>query len=122
MSIDNVVREKIETLLNELATQTTKDQVAILCQDKMLPLQSFCDQNYKLFGEYIIAMKEYKVSQGDYFQVLEQIKTESLELRNNLKLILQLFIIISGACGMEEPRKEQEDWLHELTELDSTNN
>jgi hypothetical protein len=122
MSIDNIVREKIETLLNELATQATEDQIEIFYQDKIITLQSYCEQNYKLFCEYIIAMKEHNVSQGDYYQVLEQIKAESPELRNNLKLILQLFIIITSACGKEKFRKEQEDWLHELTKLDSSNN
>jgi hypothetical protein len=116
MSIDFVVRDKLKALIAEFASITAEEAEEGQFSHKLDDFQTFCQANYKKFSNYVDEMVENDVSQGEYVEVLEKIKVESFELRNNLKLILQLFI--TNAKLFQEEYNKQEDWLNELNKLD----
>jgi hypothetical protein len=95
MSIDFVVKDKIETLLNQTPSIIDKETADIFCEEKLEEFEIFCRMNYPNFCECINYMRENGISQGQHCEVLEKIKLESIELRRNLKSALELFMCVS---------------------------
>jgi hypothetical protein len=118
MSIDLIVREKLQTLLNQASSITDEQSAVKFCQANLDDFEDFCGKNYEKFCEYTDSMIISNVSKGEHFEVLELIKSENHELIRNLKLALKLLMRINKYADPETLYyKEQEDWLNELEKL-----
>jgi hypothetical protein len=119
MSIDFVIRDKIQYFLNKTAL-ITNNQEAEAFQDEYFQeaadFESFTKSNYPKFFGYIEKIKNNKVSEGKHYEILEKLSSEEYELKKNLKLMLELFMSITKFH--DETFKEQENWLNELNRLD----
>jgi hypothetical protein len=115
MSIDFIVRDKMQSLLAEIALISTEEAKEIFGQ-KLAEFQYFCEQNYPKFSGYVDGMFDNDVSKAESEGVLEKIKAESFDLKNNLKLFLEFFIASVKLYG--EGSGRQEAWLNELNKLD----
>jgi hypothetical protein len=115
MSIDFIVRDKIQDLLNQTQSLTSGEDLAPY-MDKVEELHEFCKENYNGLCEYIELMQHNKVSDNKHQEVLEKYKGETDLLKDNLKRLLELFISLSK---FEGPYQEQLDWLNELKKLDN---
>jgi hypothetical protein len=120
MSIDFVIRDKIQNLLNQLTSGGKANDINY--QEQFKEFQLFVEDHYPKLCNYIEEMEDTNVSQGKHYDLLERIKSENPDFRNNLKLTLKLLMAVTSAelndSGFES-YKEQEDWFNELNKLDS---
>jgi hypothetical protein len=113
MSIDHVVKDKIQALLEKTKNLKSLEEADPYCE-QMEDLFEWCKDNYPTLCEYIEGMQDNLVKDGNYHIVLDKYKMESQELRDNIKLIIELCLSIPEGPDAQN----QKDWLDELKKAD----
>jgi hypothetical protein len=117
MSIDIVVRDKLQNLINEALLipdncEDTSDHLK--GQDEM---ESFFQSNYPLILEYLSKMQEQRVQDNQHLDTITKLKGEEPIFRENVKKMLELCMILSKKENSEDVYGEQKAWFDELCKI-----
>jgi hypothetical protein len=117
MSIDVVILNKLQVLCSHSLTLANKEATESFCENEVHEFGEFCSENYPKLCEYDSLIKDNKIEQVGYCEILEKIRAESFELKNNLKLMLQLSLTLSKLMSDEGFYNEREKWLNKINIL-----
>jgi hypothetical protein len=117
MSIDIVVRDKLQNLINQalLIPDNCEDVDAHL--EGQEEMESFFQSNYPLILEYLSTMQDQRVQDNQHLDTIAKLKGEAPLFRENVKKMLELCMIISQKGNSQAEYNEQKAWFDELCKI-----